>query len=229
MSGIRARPHQRLLDLLIDTGAASFYRDRQDNTNFSLFMPLLGELTLEGTDELITDFTCLTRPFMRQEAERLGNTLSFRYITHPSRFDEAMRSGLADLNGYDQRVPPEPRRRDAALSFPLIEWEDWHRDTPGERARDASLLGVGYAAFRVRKEERLLDEAEREKLCRQLLPEYNALLREAEELALRVVRLNAICSNGTNEDYNEWLSSRGHAKHAPYPYVRPAKRRCDTD
>ena len=55
MSGIRAASLHRLVNLLIDSGAAYCFQDNEAFPGFAIYVPLLGELIHEDVDKVVGD------------------------------------------------------------------------------------------------------------------------------------------------------------------------------
>ena len=215
MSGIRADPLKRLLNLLIDAGAAYYYCDADSRAYFTLFMPLLGELTHRETGLIANDLTRTTRPYTRRAALQTRFVLRFGEVVNLERFDATVCDVLSDLVGYEQLLPPEvderapPTASGYKMVFPIVSLNVWDEDSRHDQLREASLLEISHAAYLVRSEARLLSPAERKRSHDRVMPEYRALVCEAEKLALRVVRVHSMLSGDVAEIHNPWLAARG--------------------
>ena len=221
MSGIRTDSLKRLLNLLIDAGAAYYYCDANSMAYFTLFMPLLGELTHKETGLIANDLTRTTRPYTRRAAQQTRFVLRFGEIINFERFDAAVHDVLSDLVGYEQLLPPEdderapPTTASYKMIFPIVSLDVWDQDPRHDQLREMSLLEISHAAYIVRSKERLLSPAERKRSHDRVMPEFRALVCEAEKLALRVVRVQSLLSEDAAEVHNEWLVTRG------FPTLRP--------
>ena len=162
MSGIRADPLKRLLNLLIDAGAAYYYCDADSRAYFTLFMPLLGELTHRETGLIANDLTRTTRPYTRRAARQTRFVLRFGEVVNLERFDATVYDVLSDLVGYEQLLPPEvnerapPTTSGYKMVFPIVSLNVWDEDSRHDQLREASLLEISHAAYTVRSEARLL-------------------------------------------------------------------------
>ena len=206
---MNANSLKRLLDLLIDTGAARYYRDEQGDLNFALFVPLLGELTLEATDEVTSNLLASTKPFVNGTSRQAGHTLCFISISNKQRFDAALRGVLCRLSGYEPLITPKPFVSGDHRSFPTVTADQWDVGSLDETAREASLLAIGYVAYDVRRFGQLLPPGERKTHSTRVMPEFEGLMREAEQLAFRIVRLQRLQSIVVPDDHSEWLTARG--------------------
>ena len=215
MSGIRADPLKRLLNLLIDAGAAYYYCDANSMAYFNLFMPLLGELTHRETGLIANDLTRMTRPYTRRAAQQTRFVMRFGEIINFERFDAAVYDVLSDLVGYEQLLPPEdggrvtPTSPNHRMIFPIASLDTWSGDPRHDQLREANLLEISHAAYIVRSSERLLSPTERKKSHDSVMPEFRPLVCEAEKLALRIVRVKTLLSQDATETHDEWLTTRG--------------------
>ena len=95
------------------------------------------------------------------------------------------------------------------MIFPIVSLDVWDQDSRHDQLREMSLLEISHAAYVVRSKERLLSPAERKRSHDKVMPEFRALVCEAEKLALRVVRVQSLLSEDAAEIHNEWLVTRG--------------------
>ena len=215
MSGIRADPLKRLLNLLIDAGAAYYYCDANSMAYFTLLRALLGELTHREAGLIANDLTRTTRPYTRRAAQQTRFVLRFGEVINFERFDAAVYDVLSDLVGYEQLLPPEagerapPTTSGYKMVFPIVSLDVWDEDSRHDQLREASLLEISHAAYIVRSKARLLSPAERKRSHDRVMPEYRALVCEAEKLALRVVHVQSLLSGDVAEIHNAWLAARG--------------------
>ena len=132
---------------------------------------------------------------------RASAAFYFYDVTNLLSFDEAICAAFPYLAGYERLFTAfRPRKHSGGLTCPLVQSEKWIKSTVNEQLRIGSLMGVSYVAYLL--EGKPLGEAEREKLCEQVMPEFGALLREAERLALRMVHMRALFSARVNKNNN---------------------------
>ena len=101
MPGARATPHQRLLALLVDAGAAYYHiQPKRDTRDFELYLPLLLKLAVEDKQALVDDLMRRTRPFVRKPIRLDYMRISFYSVLNEERFEVALLSALGDLETY---------------------------------------------------------------------------------------------------------------------------------
>ena len=186
-------------------------------------MPLLGELTLESTKEVTSKIIRATKPLLCNAEVQEAHTLCFMGIRSRKGFDIVLSDVLADLCGYGRPNARKPGRESSDAVFPCIEAGSWRASTKYDRAQEASLMEVGQAAHRVRALEHRLASSERNARLRRVLPEFEPLLREAEQLAFRIVRLQQRSVEYVDKERDEWLWGRGYM---PQPVFVPAVDDC---
>ena len=192
MAGVRAQPLKRLLSLLGDAGAAHYRLDEENRPYFVLYTPLLGGLIQEETSKVVTDLRRTSRPFLGCDARESGPLLCFNEIVSTSRFETALLDVLGGLCSYERVVCDSEPGSVGHSPFPTLSLSEIDEDPIGELVRRTCLTEVSYVANRVRKLSRPLDTSERLNYYSKVLPEYEPLIREAEELALRIVRLQSV-------------------------------------
>ena len=164
---------------------------------------------------IANDLGRTTRPYTRRAAQQTRFLLRFGEIINLERFDAAVHDVLSDLVGYEQLLPPEDDGQTSSATasyemvFPIVSLDVWDQDSRHDQLREASLLEISHAAYTVRTKERLLSPSERKSSHDRVMPEFRALVCEAEKLALRVVRIQSLLSGDTAEIHNEWLNARG--------------------
>ena len=213
MSGIRAASLHRLVNLLIDSGAAYCFQDCEAFPGFAIYVPLLGELIHEDVDKVVGDLRRVTRPFMRCRPQENGPFVYFNEIIEPDRFEAAIIAILGNLDGYADVLYASGRKHKDIPAFPMLSLDEHDEGSTGECIRRACLVEVSYAANRVREFGRPLNADERRESYGRVMPEYEPLVREAEQLALRIVRLRAIQRERAHpverQHKNDWLKRSG--------------------
>ena len=201
MSGIRAASLHRLVSLLIDSGAAYCFQDCEAFPGFAIYVPLLGELIHEDVDKVVGDLRRVTRPFMRCRPQENGPFVYFNEIIEPDRFEAAIIAILSNLDGYEDVFHASGRKRKDIPAFPMLSLDEHDEGSTGECIRRACLVEVSYAANRVRESARPLNADERREFYGRVMPEYEPLVREAEQLALRIVRSRSL-----------WIARKGSVR-----------------
>ena len=231
MSGICAAPLNRLITLMVDAGAAYYHLDEETLPAFVIYVPLLGELTHKDTRKVITDLKRTTRPFLQCIACEVGLYVHFNEITELYRFEAAVVATLGDLPAYECAVGIPAEKRAETPSFPVLSVSAFDEGSVGECIRRVCVAEVSHAASRVRKLARPLTATERSEFCRRVMPEYEPVVREAEQLALRIVRMDTIVRARRDpvesHERDEWLRDCGYMSQ---PLIRPIRgERCDTE
>ena len=158
MSGARATPHQRLLALLVDAGAAYYYlQPKKDTRDFELYLPLLLKLAVEDKQVLVADLMRRTAPFVRSATRLDYMRMSFYSVLNAERFEAALLSALGDLETYKRPIefPTTVVPRKAAR-FPTMTLDSAGAYSPDERALDLCRSQVALAAHMVRTRRRRL-------------------------------------------------------------------------
>ena len=233
MPGARATPHQRLLALLVDAGAAYYHiQPKRDTRDFELYLPLLLKLAVEDKQALVADLMRRTRPFVRKPIRLDYMRISFYSVLNEERFEVALLSALGDLETYKRpfEFPATAVPRKAAR-FPTMTLDSEGAYSPDEKALQVCRCQVALAAHMVRTRRRGLSLVEKRKLHVTVLPEYVPLLSEAEWLALRIVRFQSIQAvwedSVESHERSDWLRDCGYM---PQPLIRPVRgERCGTE
>ena len=233
MPGARATPHERLLTLLVDAGAAFYYiQPKRGTRDFELYLPLLLELAVENKEALVADLKRRTRPFVRAVTRLDYMRMSFYSVLNEERFEMALLSALGDLETYKRPIEfPVTAAPCKVARFPTMTLASEGAYSPDEIALQICRCQVALAAHMVRTRRRGLSLVEKRRLHVTVLPEYVPLLSEAQWLALRIVRFQSIQAVWEDPvestERSDWLRDCGYM---PQPLIRPVRgERCDTE
>ena len=202
--GIRTNAAQRLIDFLGNAGAAVYFKCSNGKRNFALNFTVLLGLMAELPLTFKRDLERRTKPFMSGDVLFKGTFLLFLDLTQFERFDNAVCEALYASQYY------------APTSCPSFEQETWLTghgvhfpvitgDCLAEKVQPP-VLSLGYVAHRVRVRAARLSGGERCRALKALSPDFTYLLLEAENLALRIVKLQANGGKYPNEvEMDQWL------------------------